>query len=133
MPPAGERGTSCRISGTQLIKPRVYPRPLQQGTWACRYKQAGVSAGCIGSARKRQPSKHDRSNNRCSEAMSSLLALRLPSLARQRTLFRLGYTSAARSLLTQSHYKGPSSPPLLEYTLGNYLAEVASQHGDSNA
>ncbi|RPA94817.1 acyl-CoA synthetase/AMP-acid ligase-like protein II [Choiromyces venosus 120613-1] len=40
---------------------------------------------------------------------------------------------AKRTLLTGSHYKGPTEPPLLELTTGAHLAEITSQYGDSLA
>ncbi|KAH8145409.1 uncharacterized protein LAJ45_10531 [Morchella importuna] len=42
-------------------------------------------------------------------------------------------SSSSRTLLTQSHYRGASEPPLLQQTIGSHIASVASKYGDSPA
>ncbi|PUU78527.1 acyl-CoA synthetase/AMP-acid ligase-like protein II [Tuber borchii] len=44
-----------------------------------------------------------------------------------------GVAGGSRGLLTESHCKGPTEPPLLELTTGAHLAETVREHGDSLA
>ena len=71
-------------------------------------------------------------NSKSSDRVNGLIMWRksrpLPLLCptSQRTISR-------RSLLTQSHARGPSHPPLLEQTVGEHFASIVSKFGDRTA
>ncbi|KAI5856473.1 hypothetical protein BZA05DRAFT_201918 [Tricharina praecox] len=48
-------------------------------------------------------------------------------------LFRRCQWTAKRSLLTQSCYDGPTTPPLLHQTVGQHLIDTVREHGDRTA
>ncbi|EQL28667.1 hypothetical protein BDFG_08625 [Blastomyces dermatitidis ATCC 26199] len=66
--------------------------------------------------------------------MRGSLVWRLPCKARGRIAgFRVGGSCLQvqrRSLLTTSHARGPSEPPLFEQTVGEHFANVVSKYGD---
>ncbi|KAG5305012.1 AMP dependent synthetase and ligase [Histoplasma capsulatum G186AR] len=72
--------------------------------------------------------------------MRGSLVWRLPCKARPRiTWLRIGGSSLRvhqvqrRSLLTTSHARGPSEPPLFEQTIGDHFANIVSKYGDKTA
>ncbi|KAF2155719.1 acetyl-CoA synthetase-like protein [Myriangium duriaei CBS 260.36] len=67
--------------------------------------------------------------------MSVVVERALPRLCHRLTASRLTASRVAkrRGLLTRAFSEGPTSPPLLEQTVGQHFASIVSQHGDRSA